>query len=126
MVRKISTGIAALVCVFTASAFAQPSIPVTPTTSGAVHDCVKPEFPGKNMSEKQYNSFMRSVDAYKTCILKFAGEQQTLSKAAHASYSSAIKEYNEYISEINRVQGIEDKPAAAKPVSGGAGPSSGY
>ena len=126
MTRKISALIAALLAsAFATTALAQQPAPAASATPPA-HNCVKPEYPGKHMSEAQRRSFMRSLDTYKTCIQKFSGEQEIISKAAHAAYASAIKEYNDHIAELNKAAGIEEKPDGAKPVSGGSGPSSGY
>ncbi len=124
MTRKIFT---ALFATFAVTAFAQQPAPApAPSATPPTHNCIKPEYPGNHMSEMQRRSFMRSLDTYKTCIQKFSGEQEIISKAAHAAYASAIKEYNDHITELNKAAGNEDKPDGAKPVSGGTGPSSGY
>ena len=126
MTRTIFLLIAALLASFlNASAIAQqPALPAP--VMPPLHNCVKPEYPGKHMSEAQRRTFMRSLDTYKTCIQKFAGEQEVISKAAHAAYSSAIKEYNDHIAELNQAAGNTDKSDGTKPISGGSGPSSGY
>ena len=118
----IKTFIALLTTVLTTSAFAQQAAPAAPVTPKPAHNCVKPEYPGRLSTEHQRRMFTKTLDLYTPCMKKFAADQETISKAAYEAYSAAIKEYNDFIAELNKAAGVEDKdspsPATKAPSSG--------
>ena len=79
-----------------AAAVAQQPAPAKPA-----HNCVQPEHPGPYAREPQLKAFTRSVEAYKTCLQKFAADQQEVAKAAVTAGNAAVKEFNEYAAELN-------------------------
>ena len=80
-----------------AAAVAQQPAPAKPA-----HNCVQPEQPGPFTREpQQFKAFTRNVEAYKTCLQKFAADQQEVAKAAVAAGNAAVKEFNDYAAELN-------------------------
>ena len=118
----IKSLIALLTIVFTTSAFAQQTDPAAPVTSRPAHNCVKPEYPGRLSTEHQRRVFSKALEQYTPCMKKFAADQEAISKVAYEAYSAAIKEYNDFIADLNKAAGVEDKdsptPATKAPSSG--------
>ncbi len=84
-----------------AAAMAQQPVPAKPA-----HNCIKPVPPGPFTSEpQQFKTFTRNVEAYKTCMQKFAADQQEAAKAAIEAGNAAVKEYNDFIAELNKDAG---------------------
>ena len=82
------------------AAVAQQPAPAKPA-----HNCVKPEHPGPSPREQQRKAFARNVDTYKSCMQKFAADQQEAAKAALEAGNAAVKEFNDFIAELNKDSG---------------------
>ena len=80
-----------------AAAVAQQPAPAKPA-----HNCVKPEHPGPSPREAQRKAFARNLEAYKSCMLKFAADQQEAAKAALEAGNAAVKEFNDFVAELNK------------------------
>lgn len=80
-----------------AAAAAQQPAPAKPT-----HHCVKPERPGPAPKEPQRKAFTLGVETYKSCMQKFAADQQEAAKAAIEVGNAAIQEYNDFVAELNK------------------------
>jgi hypothetical protein len=81
-----------------AAAVAQQPAPAKPT-----HNCVKPESLGPFAREpQQFKAFTRDMETYKNCMQKFAADQQEAAKAALEAGNAAVKEYNDFIAELNK------------------------
>jgi hypothetical protein len=84
-----------------AAAAAQQPAPAKPT-----HNCVKPEILGPFAREpQQFKAFARSVETYKSCMQKFAADQQEAAKASIEAGNAAVKEFNDFIAELNKDAG---------------------
>ncbi len=73
-----------------------------PAPAKATHNCVKPEHPGPFAREPQLKAFTRNVETYKSCMQKFAADQQEAAKAALEAGNAAVKEFNDFIAELNK------------------------
>ena len=73
-----------------------------PAPAKATHNCVKPEHLGPSPREPQRKAFARSVEAYKSCMQKFAADQQEAAKAALEAGNAAVKEFNDFAAELNK------------------------
>lgn len=76
-----------------------------PAPAKATHNCVKPEHPGPFAREPQLKAFTRNVETYKSCVQKFAADQQEAAKAAFEAGNAAVKEFNDFIAELNKDAG---------------------
>jgi hypothetical protein len=72
-----------------------------PAPPKAAHDCTRPGHPGPDAREAQLDVYARKVETYKNCLRKFAADQQEVAKAATAAGNAAVKEYNDFITELN-------------------------
>ncbi|PRC94186.1 hypothetical protein [Solimicrobium silvestre] len=72
----------------------------------AMHNCKQPPVPGKFASATQLKEIDKNTRTYKACMMKFADEQQEISKnatevaaanKAHDAAEAAIKEFNDYM-----------------------------
>ncbi len=73
------------------------------------HHCAKSEQPGRLATNHQLKTFGNEVNAYRDCMQAFAKAQGELAKQHTEIGNSAIREYNDYILELNK-----NKKAAAK------------
>ena len=83
------------------AAVAQQPAPAKPA-----HNCVKPEPLGTFAREPhQFKAFTRGVETYKHCMQKFAADQQEAAKVALEAGNAAVKEFNDFIAELNKDSG---------------------
>ena len=73
-----------------------------PAPAKATHNCVKPEHPGPYAREPQLKAFTRSAETYKSCMQKFVVDQQEIAKAAAETGNAAVKEFNDFVAELNK------------------------
>ena len=73
-----------------------------PAPAKAAHNCVKPELLGPSPREAQRKAFVRNLEAYKSCIQKFVADQQEAAKAALEAGNAAVKEFNDFVAELNK------------------------
>jgi hypothetical protein len=76
-----------------------------PAPAKATHNCVKPEHPGPFPREPQLKAFTRNVETYKSCMQKFPADQQEAAKAALEAGNAAVKEFNDFVAELNKDAG---------------------
>lgn len=96
---------------FAAAAFAQTTAAPPLAAARAVPNCTKPEQPGRLATNNQFKTFGSEVNAYRDCMQAFAKAQGDLAKLHAEIGNSAIKEYNDYILELNKTK---DEEAAKK------------
>ncbi len=105
-------GIIFVLATFAAGAFAQASTAQPPAAAARpAPNCVKPEQPGRLATNNQFKTFGTEVNAYRDCMQAFAKAQGDLAKLHAEIGNSAIKEYNDYILELNKTK---DEEAAKK------------
>lgn len=87
---------------------AQPPL-VDTASARPIHNCVKPEPPGRRAPDSKIKAFGDDLDTYRDCMQAFAKAQGDLAKTQsdlaklHTEIgNSAIKEYNEYVTELNK------------------------
>jgi hypothetical protein len=73
-----------------------------PAPAKATHNCVKPEHPGPFARERQLKAFTGNVETYKSCMQKFVANQQEAAKAAIEAGNAAVKEFNDFVAELNK------------------------
>lgn len=80
------------------------------------HTCVKAEWPGRVATNTASKRFDAEHKAYSDCIRAFVAEQSKLNQEAVAranahvaAGNAAIAEFNEYIKDLNRQTGREEK-----------------
>jgi len=99
---------AALAFSLAGSAFAQTTVPATPTITPAPN-CNKPGEPpqgnpseiGKAAAETKRNNWMRDMKTYLDCVKAFITAQQAQASSAAAAANSAVEEYNKSIKTLN-------------------------
>jgi len=74
------------------------------------HQCTKPTAPNSQASDMVVKFFNKKLDAYRACIDKFVKEQReqstltldpTTANLHHDAAEAAIKEYNDFMAELN-------------------------
>ena len=93
-----------LIAALSLAAAAQTPAP-TPAPAGAApivapNTCVKPEYPGKPLSEPRVTAFNRDFKAYGECVKKYVDQNKAIAEAATTSANRAIDDYNTYTAEI--------------------------
>ena len=100
---------------FAVSAFAQTPAAAPPAAASvaprAAPNCAKPTEPGRLATNNQLKTFGTEVNAYRDCMQAFAKAQGDLAKLHAEIGNNAIKEYNDYILELNKKN---DEEAAKK------------
>ncbi len=107
---KILTAVAAAFGM--AAAFAQAPAAAPAAASALpkpVHNCKKPDRPGRLALDSQRKMFQRNMDGYRDCMQKFAADQQEIAKVAVDAANGAINEYNEFIQQLKKEQEEESK-----------------
>jgi hypothetical protein len=85
------------------SALAQtPAAPATASAPPSVpsHNCVQPEYPGKNASNDKIKAFNAAYSAYGECIRKYVESVRALRDAAMTKGNDAVNEYNKFTEEV--------------------------
>ncbi len=104
---------------FSANIAAQAPTPPAPAAASAAstaarptHKCMKPEQPGRLASNNQLKSFNNDAKLYRECLQAFVNAQAELVKFHTEIGNSAVKEYNDYVTEHTKKK--EDEGSAAK------------
>ncbi len=91
---------------FSAIAFAQVPTPPTPATVSTAtlptHKCMKPEHPGRLATNNQLKTFNNDAKLYRECLQAFVNAQAELVKFHSEIGNSAVKEYNDYVTEVSK------------------------
>ena len=82
--------------------WAAAAVAQQPAPAKSAHDCVRPEHPGPFAREAHLKGFAKSVETYKSCLQKFAVDQQEIAKAAAAAGNAAVKEFNDFAAALNK------------------------
>ena len=77
-----------------AAATAMPLIPS--------HNCVVPEYPGKDASKLRVDKFNQDYKVYGDCMKKYVEDTNKWVKAAAESANKAIDEYNRYTEDLKK------------------------
>ena len=67
------------------------------------HKCEKPEYPGRLAPDRRIKQFNADLNSFKECLQKFAAEQKAVSQVHVDAANAAISEYNDYITELNKL-----------------------
>ena len=101
----VSSAFAALAIAQTAAA--QSSAPVA--TPAPAHNCVRPEEPGKLATSSQFKAFNSDVKTYRECLQAFVKAQAALVKRHEEIGNDAVKEYNDFVTEMNKKSADQGK-----------------
>lgn len=93
------------------------STPAAAAAAPAIkHTCVKAEWPGRVATTTASKRFDAEHKAYSDCIRAFVAEQSKLNQEAVAKANAhvaagnaAIAEFNDYIKELNKATGKDEK-----------------
>ena len=134
-----------LLATFSMTAIAQSPPTVVPSISNAPlakHSCVTPPMPdaAKSFTANESNAFVRTLEAFRTCVQTFAEAQKVIvaakqkeaetlrqsavdafqaANAAAAAADAAVKEYNAYSDQAVRIvtpKAPTDAPNKAAPI----------
>ena len=101
------------------SAIAAAQVPTPPAAVSAVstatrptHTCMKPEHPGRLATNNQLKTFNNDAKLYRECLQAFVNAQAELVKFHSEIGNSAVKEYNDYVTEYAKKK--EEEKSAAK------------
>ena len=107
---------------FSANIAAQAPLPPAPAAASAVsavsgtarptHKCMKPEHPGRLATNNQLKTFNNDAKLYRECLQAFVNTQAELVKFHTEIGNSAVKEYNDYVTEFAKKKEEEEKSAA--------------
>jgi len=114
MIPRLCIAFAAAASLIAISAFAQQPAPEsaatgTPAITVAPPTCVKPEFPGPFSDQRRFERFNKDSKNYADCIKKYIAETKAVSDANIAAGNSAIKEFNDFIAEVDARQAAMKK-----------------
>lgn len=83
--------------------------PAAPTPAGQPkHNCVKPEEPSRLATKNQFKFFDGQSKKYRECLQDFVKAQGELVKLHSDAGNSAVKEFNDYVTEINKLKADSD------------------
>ena len=101
---------------FSANIAAQTPVPPAPAAASAVvrptHKCMEPEHPGRLATNNQLKTFNNDAKLYRECLQAFVNAQAELVKFHTEIGNSAVKEYNDYVTEFAKKKEEEEKSAA--------------
>ena len=101
-----------IVSAVTTIAFGQtPAVqsPAPTATARAAHNCVRPEQPGRLATNNQLKVFDKDERAYRECLQAFVKAQADLVKLHSELGNGAVKEYNDYVTEVKKKRDEEAK-----------------
>lgn len=98
-------------CSFACLTLAQAPVGQSPAaaTARAAHNCAMPEHPGRLATNNQFKVFDKDEKAYRECLQAFVKAQAELVKLHSELGNSAVKEYNDYVTEVKRKRDEEAK-----------------
>ena len=113
MIPRLCIASAAAAALIAIGAFAQQPAPApeagTSTVTVAPPACVKPEFPGPFSDQRRFDRFNKESKNYADCIKKYIAETKAVSDANVAAGNNAIKEFNDFIAEVDARQAAMKK-----------------
>ena len=114
MIPRLCIASAAAAALMAIGAFAQqpapdPAAPGTSAITVAPPNCAKPEFPGPFSDQRRFERFNKDSKNYADCIKKYIAETKAVSDANIAAGNSAIKEFNDFIAEVDARQAAMKK-----------------
>jgi hypothetical protein len=91
------------------SVFAQqpepaPNVPPVPPPT-----CTKPDFPGPFSDQRRFDRFNKDSKGYADCIKKYVAETKAVSDAYIEAGNSAIKQFNDFIADVDARQAAVKK-----------------
>jgi len=86
---------------------ALPALAQTPSTATAMpaipsHNCVTPEYPGKDAPKSRVDAFNDNYKVYGDCMKKYVDDTNRWVKAAADAANKAIDEYNKYTEDLKK------------------------
>ena len=95
---------------FAAAAIAQSPAPsAAPATARPGHTCVKPEVPGRLATGSSIKLFNSESKKYRECLRDFVKVQGELVKLHTEQGNAAVKEFNDYVTAMNKLKAEEGR-----------------
>lgn len=85
-----------------APASEQPTLPTIPP-----HNCVAPEYPGKQANNEKVKAFNAAYAAYDACVRKYVENLRAWADAAIAKGNEAVAEYNNFNEGLKKQVGSD-------------------
>lgn len=101
VVILVSTGFA-VIAQAQVPASSQPPAAATAAARPAQHGCARPDPPGRLASANQVKTYNKDVLVYRDCLQVFVKAQGELVKMHTEIGNSAVNEYNEFVTEMNK------------------------
>ena len=76
---------------------------VAPAAAQATHNCVKPPQPGRLATKSHRKLFDEESKKYRGCLQDYVTAQSELVKQHAERANAAIKEFNDYVAEMNKL-----------------------
>ena len=83
---------------------ARAQAPSTAATVAAIpsHNCVAPQYPGRDAPKSRVDAFNGDYKVYGDCMKKYVDDTNRWVKAAAESANKAIDEYNKYTEDLKK------------------------
>jgi hypothetical protein len=102
MYKRIVIALSASLAAFAFAQTPAPQAAPAATAAAPAHNCVRPEEPGNLGTKSQFSAFNRDVKSYRECLQAFVKAQAALVKHHEELGNNAVKEYNDYVTEMNK------------------------
>jgi hypothetical protein len=113
MISRLYIASAAAAALMAVGAFAQKPADPAPAGTSAItvppSNCAKPEFPGPFSDQRRFDRFNKDSKGYADCIKKYVAETKAVSDANIEAGNNAIKEFNDFIAEVDARQAAVKK-----------------
>jgi hypothetical protein len=104
----LAASLAAIAAPAIAQAPAAPAAaPAAPAVTIPSHNCVAPEYPGKNAGNDKIKAFNTGYTAYGECIKKYIESVRSIRDSAMAKGNDAVNEYNKFTEEVKNKMDAE-------------------
>lgn len=70
------------------------------TASVPKHSCKRPEKPADTADTATQRTFRREVDGYRECLMSYGEDMRAAAKAHMDAGNAAIKEFNDYVDQV--------------------------
>jgi len=106
----LAAALTALVAPASAQAPAAPQAApaaAPPLATVPPHNCVAPEYPGKNAGNEKIKTFNASYAAYGECIKKYVESVRAVRDQAMSRGNDAVNEYNKFTEDVKNKMDAE-------------------
>ena len=94
---------------FAAAAIAQSPAPPAAPPARPGHTCAKPEVPGRLATGSTIKLFNAESKKYRECLQDFVKAQGELVKLHTEQGNAAVKEFNDYVTAMNKLKAEEGR-----------------